>query len=445
MGRIRSIQRQAPVSVYFLFVYFNFKKVPGVSIDIKIKVYSISALQALVPIVGSVHDYSAERFKDRCYRLNCDEFTANTGATGGTGKLGKDFCDADALRLMNYCCAHFISMEILCNFSEGCENFVVPISTSSFYTRLFCHHHRTPASREILPRAREWTTDEMDEFVPKYVANLRKYMLQSNKFFFAIVPLTDGRTHLSTLKPDHTVVLEKYLSREEACVGGASLFFHFLEHYKHLIVNISGLCRSAFKGYYQLIVGIFEAGRQPVEKSNLSAINDYNARFSDLMVLAQRCITVMCDAVLSHPHQDGSYPFITIGFTTDHDSRENDYENYAVYQSHRELPKLPKPEPHLGFTPADFGLLEALLIHLARRHYLLGNLVTNIIGGADQILKEFKIKPKYATVYYQMGKFGVPKEELTFVRCKLSSRNKWIGEGFRGECVKILKILNWFH
>ncbi len=398
-----------------------------------------------VPIVGSVHDFSATRFKDRCYRLNCNEFTANTGATGGTGRYGKAFCGADALLLMEYCCGKFDSMEILCTFSEGCENHVMPISASSFYTRMYCYMHKSPSAREILPRDREWTTDELADFVPRYIDALRKHMKPSNKLYFAVVPLTEAKAHVAALKPDHSVVLEKYISREEACVGGTTLFFHFLEHHKQLVGNVSGLCRSSFKGYYQLVVGIFENGRQPVDKSKSSAICDYNARFSDVMELAQRCIVVICDAILSHPHPDGSYAFVTVGFTTDLDSRESDYENYAVYQNHSEFPQLPKPKHHLNFSPADYGLLEALLIHLCRKHYLLGNLITNIIGGADQILREFKIKPIYASVYYQLGKFGVPKAELTFVRSKLSSRNKWRGDGYPGKGVKKLKFLNWLH
>jgi hypothetical protein len=238
--------------------------------------------------------------------------------------------------------------------------------------------------------------------------------------------------------------LERYLSREEGYIGGSMVFFYFLEHYKELMLNQCGLCRSLFQGYYQLVVAIFNPGTTLPNTANFASISGYSVEFKIVKALALRCIETILSTILRLKQPDGTYNYFTVGATLDSDARDDDYEKYLVYLADSQLEPLPNPDPELNFGPVEYGLLEALIIFLCKIHPLLASLITNEIGGSDQIKKAYDIDPRFASVYYHVGKNKVPINDINFVKNKLSARSNWKRSNYQGidklfdETLKIL-------
>jgi hypothetical protein len=265
----------------------------------------------------------------------------------------------------------------------------------------------------------------MEALLPGYLKQLEKHVKAGKMFYFAILPLGEYNNHTTGMKPEATIVLERYLSREEGYIGGSMVFFYFLEHYKELMLNQCGLCRSLFQGYYQLVVAIFSPGTTLPNTTNFASISGYSVEFKIVKALALRCIETILSTIIRLKQPDGSYNCFTVGATLDSDARGDDYEKYLVYLADSQLEPLPNPDPELNFGPVEYGLLEALIIFLCKVHPILATLITNEIGGSDQIKNNSGIDIRFASVYYHVGKNQVPKNDVNFVKNKLASRSKW--------------------
>ncbi len=210
------------------------------------------------------------------------------------------------------------------------------------------------------------------------------------------------------------------------------MFFYFLENHKDLVLNRCGLCRSTFKGQYQLSVSIFPPGTEHRGNTNYTGISKYTVDFREVKGLATRSVEIILANILRRVNPDGSYALFTVGGSLDVEARNKDYEQLYVYQSDAGLDPLPAPDPSINFQPPDFGLLEALVIFLCKCHELLAGLITNEFGGSDQIRAEFITNASDAGVYHHLGEEKVPKQDLNLIKDKISSPSDWKKKGYKG-------------
>ncbi len=288
----------------------------------------------------------------------------------------------------------------------------------------------------------------MEALVPGYLKKLEKHVKAGKMFYFAVLPLGEYNNYTTDMKPEDTLILEKYLTREikrmpqshleahcleimwekvfwrttssskqpcamealcgrpvfltesggyvcmyltreEGYVGGSMLFFYFIEHYKELLLNQCGLCMSLFQGYYQLVVAVFKPRTKLPNTVNFASISEYTAEFKIVKALAIRCVDTILSTILRLKQPGGTYNYFTVGATLDSDARDDDYENFLVYLADSELEPLPNPDPELNFGTVEYGLMEALIIFLCKIHPLLASLITNEIGGSDQIKEAY--------------------------------------------------------
>jgi hypothetical protein len=126
-----------------------------------------------------------------------------------------------------------------------------------------------------------------------------------------------------------------------------------------------------------------------------------------------------------------NFPFIIYGKTLQLQVRNVNYDKLKIFHRSSDRNALCHPGME-DFSTACHAFHEAAGIYFIRLHPILGPLLINEFGGADNIPKDFppNVLRENICSYFHTVKEGVPVSDVNIVRNKVNDFGKWAVEDF---------------